>query len=63
MKLLKSSDYIYVAQIAHSEIEKINYFDFEELRFAIESLGGQYDKTRDFTADKVYKKIKNQKTK
>lgn len=43
------------------EGEKINYFDFEELRFAIEALGGQYDKKRDFTADKVYKKIKGEK--
>lgn len=40
------------------ENEKINYSDFEELRFAIEALGGEYNKTRDFTADKVYKKIK-----
>ncbi len=37
--------------------EKINYADFEELRFAIEALGGTYDKNRDFTADKFYKQI------
>ncbi len=43
------------------ENEKINYQDFEELRYAIEALGGQYDKQRDFTADKIYKKIKAQK--
>jgi hypothetical protein len=43
------------------ESEKINYFDFEELRFAIESLGGTYDKKRDFTKDKIYKKIKGEK--
>ena len=42
------------------ENEKINYFDFEELRFAIEALGGTYDKKRDFTSDKIYKKIKGQ---
>ena len=40
------------------EEEKISYADFEELRFAIEALGGSYDKKRDFTADKTYKKIK-----
>ena len=40
------------------ENEKISYADFEELRFAIEALGGSYDKKRDFTADKTYKKIK-----
>ncbi len=40
------------------ENEKINYHDFEELRFAIETLGGVYDKKRDFSKDKFYKKIK-----
>ncbi len=40
------------------ESDGINYSDFKELRFAIESLGGEYDKKRDFTHDKVYKKIK-----
>ena len=39
------------------EQEKISYADFEELRFAIEALGGEYDKPRDFSADKTYKKI------
>ena len=45
------------------ESDKINYFDFEELRFAIEALGGSYDKKRDFTSDKMYKKIKGIKPK
>lgn len=40
------------------ENEKISYPDFEELRFAIESLGGEYTKERDFSKDKYYKKIK-----
>lgn len=40
------------------ENEKISYADFEELRFAIEALGGEYNKTRDFSKDKSYKKIK-----
>ena len=39
------------------EKEKISYPDFEELKFAIESLGGEYTKVRDFTKDKLYKKI------
>lgn len=43
------------------EKERISYADFEELRFTIESLGGSYDKKRDFTADKTYKKIKGVK--
>lgn len=41
------------------ENEKISYADFEELRFAIEALGGEYNKTRDFSKDKSYKKIKS----
>ncbi|MBE5750525.1 MAG: hypothetical protein E7346_06645 [Clostridiales bacterium] len=43
------------------EKEKISYADFEELRFAIETLGGEYTKERDFSADKTYKRIKNVK--
>ena len=39
------------------ENEKISYADFEELRFAIEALGGEYNKTRDFSKEKTYKKI------
>ena len=39
------------------ENEKLNYADFEELRFAIEALGGEYNKVRDFKSDKTYKKI------
>ncbi len=44
------------------EDTKIKYADFEELRFAIEALGGNYDKPRDFSADKTYKKIKGIKS-
>ena len=40
------------------ENEKISYADFEELRFAIEALGGEYNKSRDFSSDKSFKKIK-----
>lgn len=39
------------------EKEKISYPDFEELKFAIEALGGEYTKPRDFSKDKLYKKI------
>ena len=45
------------------EKEKLSYADFEELRFAIEALGGFYDKERDFSSDKSYKKIKGIKNK
>ncbi len=40
------------------ESEGIKYHEFEELRFAIEALGGFYAKERDFSKDSVYKKIK-----
>ena len=42
------------------EKEKISYADFEELRFAIEALGGKYDKIRDFKSDKSFKLIKGE---
>lgn len=44
--------------LASIENEKISYADFEELRFAIEVLGGEYNKERDFSSDKSFKKIK-----
>ena len=44
--------------LAQIEKEKISYADFEELRFAIEALGGEYNQARDFKNDKSYKKIK-----
>ncbi len=45
------------------EQEKIKYADFEELRFAIEALGGEYNKERDFSHDKYFEKItKGEKT-
>lgn len=43
------------------EKEKISYADFEELRFAIEALGGSYDKERDFSHDKTFRKIRGEK--
>lgn len=43
------------------EREEINYQDFQELKLAIESLGGEYEKERDFSNEKVYRKIMEQK--
>ena len=40
---------------------KVNYQEFEELKFAIECLGGEYTEKRDFTEDAIYKKIKGNK--
>ena len=40
---------------------KVNYQEFEELKFAIECLGGEYTEKRDFTQDAIYKKIKGKK--
>lgn len=40
---------------------KVNYQEFEELKFAIECLGGEYDEKRDFTEDAIYKKVKGKK--
>ena len=45
------------------EDTSISYADFEELRFAIEALGGTYDKKRDFTKDKTFRKIKGERKK
>lgn len=40
---------------------KVNYQEFEEIKFAIECLGGEYTEKRDFTADAIYKKVKGKK--
>ena len=37
--------------------EGINYVEFQELKYAIESLGGTYEKPRDFSADPYYQAI------
>ena len=34
--------------------EDINYLEFQELRYAIEALGGEYTRERDFTSDPYY---------
>ncbi len=39
------------------EQEDIGFVAFQELKFAIESLGGSYDKPRDFSQDAAYQRI------
>lgn len=41
------------------EDEGVCYADFQELNFAIEALGGSYDKVRDFSSDPAYGLIKS----
>jgi hypothetical protein len=36
------------------EDTSIGFVEFQELKYAIEALGGEYDEPRDFTADKDY---------
>lgn len=36
----------------------ISYVEFQELKYAIESLGGSYDKERDFSSDPYYQAVK-----
>ena len=38
--------------------EGISYIEYQELKFAIEALGGEYEKERDFSDDEYYKLIK-----
>ncbi|MBE5756489.1 MAG: hypothetical protein E7342_01690 [Clostridiales bacterium] len=42
------------------EDESINYQEFSELKMAIELFGGEYEKERDFSKDKIWAKIKEQ---
>ncbi len=37
--------------------EDINYIEFQELKYAIEALGGEYNEPRDFSNDKFYQQI------
>jgi len=48
--------------ILFEEIERegVSYIDFQELKFAIEALGGEYEKERNFSNDIYYKKIKQE---
>ena len=40
--------------LARIEDESIGFVEFQELKYAIEALGGEYTKPRDFTGDKDY---------
>jgi hypothetical protein len=42
------------------EREGISFVDFQELKFGIEALGGEYEKERNFKNDIYYKKIKEE---
>ena len=45
------------ALLAEIEREDLGFVLFQELKFAIEALGGEYEKERDFSSDPAYKKI------
>lgn len=40
--------------------DDINYLEYQELKYAIEALGGEYTRPRDFTDDKYYQEIMEQ---
>ena len=40
--------------------EDINYLEYQELKFAIEALGGEYTRPRDFSNDPYFKEISEQ---
>jgi hypothetical protein len=43
------------------ESDSIDFADFQELKCAIESLGGEYEAKRDFSRDKAFLAVKNHK--
>lgn len=40
--------------------EEINYLEYQELKYAIEALGGEYSKPRDFSEDAYFQEISSQ---
>ena len=38
--------------------EGITFIEYQELKYAIESLGGSYEKERDFSNDEYYQAVK-----
>lgn len=40
--------------------DDINYLEYQELKYAIEALGGEYTRPRDFSGDKYYQEIMEQ---
>lgn len=59
--LAKYGDERAIAALKETIAGKVNYQEFEELKFAIECLGGEYTEKRDFTEDAIYKKVKGKK--
>ena len=45
------------------EDKSIGFLEFQELKYAIDALGGEYDEERDFTADKDYWAVETAKEK
>ncbi len=45
--------------LSRIEDRSIGFVEFQELKYAIEALGGEYDEPRDFTGDKDYIAIEN----
>lgn len=42
--------------------DDVNFLEFQELRYAIEALGGEYNEVRDFSSDPYYQEILSQQT-
>ena len=40
--------------------DDINYLEFQELKYAIEALGGEYTTPRDFSDDAYYQEVRRQ---
>ena len=40
--------------------DDINFLEFQELKYAIEALGGEYTRPRDFSEDAYYQEIQRQ---
>ena len=41
------------------EDRSIGFVEFQELKYAIEALGGEYDEPRDFSGDKDYLRVED----
>ena len=48
------------ALLEYIDRDDINYLEYQELKYAIEALGGEYTRPRDFTDDKYYQEIMEQ---
>ncbi|MBO5045933.1 MAG: hypothetical protein J6C93_03585 [Clostridia bacterium] len=45
------------ALLERIDVEEINYLEYQELKYAIEALGGEYTRPRDFTNDPYYQEV------